>query len=143
MNQLSITFDAPAKLGAKIKSLAVTLGMTRVRNGEEKANKSIVVRMLLEMALSDFKAIEAAEFFKWRNESREEETRLERFTVQASDEFVAELETCARACNIVRRDGGHAVPNLTQVVVVLLRYALDHPERLVEWFRLCVEEGLK
>jgi hypothetical protein len=137
MKQVSITFDAPDYIKNNVEAFAVALGLTRVRNGIEQANVSIIVRMLLEMALSDQEA-----FVSW-GEKTSEAGRLERFTIQATDEVVKELEVCAKACNMLRRDEGQLVPNLTQVIVALLEYAVNNPDLLVEWFRMCVEEGLK
>ena len=141
MKQESKTVDVPAMIAKKAEGLAVALGLTRIHRGEEKANVSIIYRILIEMGLSDRKEFIA---FVEKTRSNEKYTgELIRSTFQATDETVEELMICAKESNLLKRDEGQLVPNLTQVIIKLLEYAMSNPIALAGWFALCTDEGLK
>jgi len=137
MKQVSVTFDAPTYAIDKVENLMFAMDLTRVKNGDEQANFSIGYRMLIVMGMSDYDS-----FYGWHELHKKDETgQLGRCTVQMTDKLVQELADVATKAKIMKRNDGQLVPNLTQVIVALLRYAVDNPDLLIEWFRMCVEEA--
>lgn len=139
MKQVSVTFDAPTYAINRVENLMFAMDLTRVKNNDEQANYSIGYRMLIVMGMSDYDS-----FYSWYELHKKDETgQLGRCTVQMTDKLVQELADVATKAKIMKKDEGQLVPNLTQAIVALLRYSVDNPDSLVEWFRMCIEEALQ
>jgi len=138
MKQISLTVDIPTPLHVQAEDLAVALDFTRVRKGQEWANMSIVVRLLLQPGLAD--RAKFAEFVKTHDEKYK--GPVERVTFQVTSDIEKELRVVAIDNNLMRPEEGESVPNITTTINKLVEYALKNPVILIGWFKVCVEEVL-
>lgn len=130
ISQSNLTVDVPKPVKAGMDALALVLCLTNVRGGEEVPNRSGMARILLEIGMSH-----ADEFLTWLEETEPHNSpELHRFTFQAPNPFIDDLEKLARKAGLTRAEEGSRVPNLTQIVRRLLEFVLSRPDLIEYWF---------